>query len=533
MHVIKNINCYSMKYLRYLTIIFLIYACARVGKPTGGDKDVTPPKLLLSVPANESLNFKGQEIILEFDEYVTIRELMKNLLISPPLKNQPVIKPAGIASKRFKIEFQDSLNPNTTYQINFGESIADYNEGNKLKNFKLVFSTGPVIDSLSLKGKVTPVHFDKKPEIILVGLYKAGTFNDSLVFRQKPYYVTVADDKGNFELNFLKAGTYRIVALEDSNHDYKYQQGDESIGFINKTVIIPGDSLIQLNLFKELPPFSVEDIEHKSVNHILVKFKGHPDSLKVTIKSPLKRQLSFINNDEWHLWYETKQDSIKLEIPLTGGRIRKFYHKRNDKIDSLQVMLAVNNRLNPLDSVMISANMPLDKIDSNKIQLLADSVAVPFGLIHLAKRRFNLKFDKISGKTYNLTLLPGAVTGFTGPVNEDTLKKNFKIPGKEAFGKLILHLNNTHQIPLFIELIKNNKTVRKTPTQNGNDFTMTYLTPGTYSLRIIVDTNHNNLWDTGNYLKHIQPEQSLEPDKKIEIRANWDVNQSLILDELK
>ena len=521
-----------MKYLRFLIIFFLINACARVGRPTGGDKDVTPPTLLRVVPANASLNFKGQEILLEFDEYVTIRDVMKNLLISPPVENQPVIVPGGIASKRFKIKFQDTLKPNTTYQINFGESIADYNEGNKLKNLKLVFSTGQVIDSLSLKGIVTPVHFEKKPETILLGLYNAAKFTDSIVFKEKPYYVTTAGENGAFEFNFLKSGSYRIIAIADENRDYKYQQGKESVGFIDKTITIPGDSLVNLNLFKELPPFSIENIDQLSANHIVVKFKGPKDSLKVHIKTGLQKQQDFFDNDEWHLWYQINGDSIKLDFPLSKGRVKKFYRKRKTEKDTLQVTVLKNNRLNPQDSVMISGNMPLDNIDSAKLHLLADSMAVGVGLQQLKKGRFKLKFEKNFGKTYNLTIFPKAVTGFTGQHNKDTIQATFNVPKKDAFGKLILHLNNVQQKPLFVELIKNKKTVRKTPTQTGNDFVMEYLVPGTYTLRIVVDSNQNNRWDTGNYLRHIQPEQSFEPEKNIEIRANWDVNQALILEEL-
>ena len=523
-----------MKYLLgFLIIIFLFSACAHVGTPTGGDKDVTPPVLLRVVPANETRNFKGQEIILEFDEYVVIRDLMKNLLISPPVKNMPVIVPSGIPSKRFKIKFQDTLQPNTTYQINFGESIADNNEGNKLKNLKLVFSTGPVIDSLSLKGKVIPVHFDDKPEVITVGLYDASKFTDSIVFKEKPYYVAMVDGNGSFELDFLKAGTYKIIALSDKNRDYKYQQGEESIGFLDKTLHIPGDTLVHLYLFKESPPLSIENIEQQSAHHTVVKFKGSPDSLKVTVKTPLQRQESFVDNDQWHLWYDTSGDSIKLEIPLPRGRIKKFYRKRNSEKDSLQAGFVRNSRLNPLDSVLISGNMPLEKIDNNKLQLLEDSMSVSAGLQKSVKGQFKVTFAKNFGKTYNLTFLPGAVTGFTGQKNKDTLRTNFKVPKKEMFGKLILHLNNVHQRPLFVELISNKKIIRQTPVQTGNDFVMEYLMPGAYTLRIIWDTNRNNQWDTGNYLRHIQPEKSFEPDKKIDIRANWDVDQSLNLDGLK
>ena len=522
-----------MKYFPYIIIfVILLNACARVGRPTGGDKDVTPPKLLKSMPANEQLNFKGQELVLEFDEYVSLKEPAKNILISPPLENQPEIIPNGVPTKRLRIEFQDTLKPNTTYQINFGESIADNNEGNKLKNLQLVFSTGPVIDSLSLAGKVTALHFDKKPENILIGLYQAAGFTDSIVFRQKPYYVTTADADGSFKFKHLKAGNYRIIALADENFDYKYRQGAESIGFVDRIVKIPQDSLVNLNLFKEYPALSIEDISQKSRTHIVVKFKGHPDSLSVTVKSPVKRQQHFFESDQWHLWYQSDEDSISLAIPLPHQRLKKYHRKRSDNKDSLQIAVKGKGRINPLDSVIISANMPITDIDTTKVHLQKDSIPVAYRLQQLKKGAFVMNFEKVLGASYTLRILPKAVRGFAGPINHDTIKANIQLPKAETFGKLILHLNNEQHKPLFIELLKNSKIVRKTSTQTGNDFELAYLTPGKYSLRIIVDTNKNNRWDTGNYLQHLQPEQSLEPGNMIEIRANWDVNQKLIINEL-
>ena len=529
----NNFDYQVMKYTQYIIIIILLNACARVGRPTGGDKDVTPPKLLKSTPANETLNFHGQEMILEFDEFITLKDPAKNILISPPLENQPVITPLGIGTKRLKIKFQDSLNPNTTYQINFGESIADYNEANKLNNLQLVFSTGPVIDSLSLQGKIKAIHYDKKPDKILVGLYQAYNFTDSIVYKQKPYYVTLSETDGHFKFNHLKAGNYRIIALADENRDYKYQQGKESIGFTDKIISIPQDSLVKLNLFKEYPVLSIEDIAQKSRQHIIVKFKGNPDSLKVSVITSVKKQQDFFDKNQWHLWYQTAADSIELMIPLPHQRKKKYKRKRNDQKDSLQVIITGKRRINPTDSLVISANMPIKKIDTAKVSLLSDSTSVAYRLRQLTKGYFEISFDKLLGKSYNLRILPETVTGFTGQTNRDTLKANISIPKAEIYGKLILHLNNTTKKPLFVELLKNNNIDRKTPTQTGNDFIFPYLTPGKYRLRIIVDANNNNRWDTGSYLRHLQPEQSFESGKVIEIRANWDVNQSLMLDELK
>jgi len=133
-------------------------------------------------------------------------------------------------------------------------------------------------------------------------------------------------------------------------------------------------------------------------------------------------------------------------------------------------------------------------------------------------------------QTYRLKLLPGAITGFTGFKNKDTITAGFKLPKAEKYGKLFVHLNNREQQPVFIEILKNGKLVKQTPTQTTNDFEIKYLLPGKYHLRIVFDQNNNNRWDTGNYLKHIQPEAIFEPDSPVEIRANWDVNQTYNID---
>ncbi len=514
-----------MKYLSgFLILLFILGACARVGRPTGGDKDVTPPKLLSSIPKQGATGFKGHEIVLYFDEYVTLKAPEKNILISPPLNNMPVIKPAGIASKVFKIIFKDSLLPNTTYQINFGESIADYNEGNKLDHLQLVFSTGKTIDSLSLKGRITPVHYEKKTEKILVGLYPAQTFKDSMVFNTKPFYVGMTNKEGLFNLTHLKAGEYVAVAIEDANGDYKYRIGEEGIGFLSKPVILPKDSVANIKVFREPLPFSIEKITQKSKNHVVINYKGPKDSLKVNLKMPVSDFILQKVYQKADLWYQTGSDSIKIEIPIKN-RLKKYARKRIKDTDSLQVSIQGNGRINPLDTVQITGTMPLIAADTTKIVLKKDSLLMPFS-VATYQNKFLVIFDKKTGQNYQLTILPKAVTGFLGQKNKDTLTANIKIPKLEKYGTLLLHLKNNKPQPVFVEVIKNKKIFRKTPTKTTQDFTIKYLPAGKYKIRIVFDDNQNNRWDTGNYLKHQQAESTFEPPKPVEIRANWEVNQT-------
>jgi len=399
--------------MRYLSIfvLLLLTACARVGMPTGGPKDKTPPKLLNSVPANGTTNFKGDELILLFDEYVVLKDPSKNILISPPLQQSPTIKPLGTASKNIKLIFKEKLQPKTTYIINFGEGIADYNEGNKLKSLQLVFSTGPVIDSLSLKGKINPIHFEKKPKDILVGLYPAKDFNDSVVFTKKPFYVAMTDAAGKYEFSYLKKGDYIIRAIEDLNHNFKYTKGKEAIAFVNDTIHIPLDTIVNLNLFKEPVRPKVGKIKQVSTHHITIEYEGPKDSIKVASVIPVQQSYTIFKPKQIDYWYQTQSDSIFLNI--SAGNRNKEYHKKGIDIkDSLQVHLQGKLQATPLDTLQIIGNRPLVSIIEKKMILTVDSLPISFTVLSNKDYTYAVLFDKNPGKKYNMMLLPGSVTDY-------------------------------------------------------------------------------------------------------------------------
>ena len=504
-------------------------ACARVGNPTGGDKDETPPVLIKSIPSDAQVNYKNKEIILYFDEYVTFKDLQKNIMISPPPTSFPSISPTGIASKVFKIKFKDSLNPNTTYIINFGESIQDYNEGNKLKHLRLVFSTGTDIDSLQLKGKVNFAHFDKKPENVIVGLYKKKDYYDSIVFREKPFYITPVDKNGQFSFTHLKEGVYVPIAIADETGDYKYQSKKEAIGFIDKAIAIPRDSIFSISIFKEKQPTNIKQIIQVSANHIKIGYKGNAKEIVIEPEQVVNTSL-VTGKQAIHFWYRSKRDSIKLVVK-TPKREKEYRRKRIHKKDTLLSLNISNTRKhNPLDIVLIKANIPLQKYDSLKIELLQDSLSVPYKLVPTKNHAFTLIFDKQFGTKYQLKLLPGAIIDFLNHKNKDTIVRSIDIPKKNTYGNLIVDVKNQDQLPVYIELLnEQNKLVKKSKTQTSSNFMFKYLVPGKYHLRLVLDTNNNNKWDTGNYLQHKQAEKSLEFPSNIEVRANWDINQSLDL----
>ena len=225
---IKNI-------LWFLSALFLA-RCANVVAPTGGLKDTTPPKVIDAKPQNHSVNFDGKKIEITFDEYVTLDNANQNVLVSPPLRNKPDIK---LSNKTLVIRFKESLKPNTTYTIDLGNAVKDLHEGNVFKDYLYTFSTGEVLDSLSLAGEVLDAETRKPVEEMVVGLYD-GTC-DSLFdqpTRRAPDFITRTDQEGKFRLNGLPEGSFLVFALKDVNSNLFYDMPNEMVAFLDTLVTI-------------------------------------------------------------------------------------------------------------------------------------------------------------------------------------------------------------------------------------------------------------------------------------------------------
>lgn len=229
--------------LLFLVCIFLLNAdvmlsgCGQILAPTGGPRDSLPPKLLSADPANESVNFKGNRITLNFDEYVTLDQLRENLLVSPSPKSDPYI---DSKLRSVIIRLRDTLESNTTYTINLGNSIHDLNEGNVLRNFSYTFSTGSTIDSLEFSGKVLIAETGVADSTILVMLYSKT--EDSAVMKFKPKYITRLSPDGSFTFHNLSAASYRVYALKDVDGSRTYNKPTELFAFADAPVEVNADT---------------------------------------------------------------------------------------------------------------------------------------------------------------------------------------------------------------------------------------------------------------------------------------------------
>ncbi|MDY6802041.1 MAG: Ig-like domain-containing protein [Bacteroidota bacterium] len=224
----------KVNYLQYAVLLFLIFwmsSCAKIVAPTGGPKDVEPPKVLSSNPPNLSTNVEGKKIEITFDEFIQLKELNQKLVVSPPVEEKPEVIVKG---KSLVIEFPVELKDSTTYNIYLGDAVQDYNEGNPIENFQYVLSTGDYIDSMTVEGKVLSAFNLLPQEDVLVMLY--SDFSDSVPIKNIPEYISKTDKDGFFQMNNIRNDTFKIFALRDANKNYLYDLPNEGIAFADSAV---------------------------------------------------------------------------------------------------------------------------------------------------------------------------------------------------------------------------------------------------------------------------------------------------------
>ncbi len=215
----------------YIIFLLLLVACASIGTPDGGPYDEEPPVFLSSTPAMNSKNNIDKKIVLEFDENIKLENAFEKVVVSPPQLEMPEIKYNG---KRITIELFDTLKPNTTYSVDFGDAVVDNNEGNPLENFAFVFSTGETVDTLGVSGTVLNAADLEPIKGMLVGVYTAG---DDSAFYKRPFErVSRTDSRGRFNIKGLAPGKYRVYALSDANQNYRFDQKSEKIAFLDEVV---------------------------------------------------------------------------------------------------------------------------------------------------------------------------------------------------------------------------------------------------------------------------------------------------------
>ncbi|TDU43183.1 Ig-like domain-containing protein [Gelidibacter sediminis] len=520
------------KLFLFIGILVTLVNCANRGTPSGGEKDTQPPQIVKSVPANYTTNFKGNEIKIYFDEYIKIKNVQKQLIISPPMDPQPDVMPLGSASKYITIKINDTLQANTTYAFNFGQSIVDNNEENPYSYYKYVFSTGDYIDSLSVKGAVIDAEKREPEKFVTVMLYEVNaTYTDSTVYKKQPKYVTnTLDSVSTFSIDNIKAGKYRLVALKDGNANYTYQQKTDKIGFYEQEITVPTDSFYELKLFKEIPEFSVERPTQVAKQKIEFGFRGDYNSVRIEMLGTKPegfehRLVKHAQRDTLYYWYKpnVEMDTTYFVVKNNTFSDTLKHRFRALKVDSLSIKPTMASAVNFDDDFSIEANVPLERLDESLVTIIdKDSLSIPFKTeFDTLKNRFHFKFNKIEANTYKIKLLPQAITDFFGNVN-DTLRYEFKTKKFSELSDVRVTLVDA-RYPVIVQLTDEKGVVKyEQYADKPRLFDFRHINPANYYLRVVYDANGNQKWDTGSYLKKIQPERISYYADKVEARTGWD-----------
>ncbi len=444
--------------------------CAQIGSPTGGPRDSLPPVLISANPKLLTTNFKSNKITLYFDEYIDVQEVQTNLLVSPFPKINPTV---DFKLKTVTVKLKDTLLPNTTYAINFGNAIRDNNEGNPFKNFTYVFSTGNTIDSLEAGGKVIIAETGKKDSTIVALLYRNA--DDSIVQKRKPDYIAKLDSSGNFTFKNLSAGKYKIYALLDEDGSKTYNAKSELFAFANSEITV-SDSTAPVILYA---------------------------------------------------YAEEKDIKKSGTTPAIGAKGTSTADKRLRYTTTLN-----NNEQDLLTDLVISINKPLKKFEPQQI-ILTDTnynkIAGSEVSLDSTQKNIHIKLKWKEDTPYRILLNKEAISDSTGLelTRSDTIR--FTSKKESAYGSLVLRFSNlaavTHPV---LQFIKDDVIYKSFPITTST-WTDKLFVPGEYELRILFDENNNGIWDPGNYSKKIQPEKAITLDSRLNIKASWDNERDIKL----
>lgn len=521
-----------------LILGFLVQSCARVGSPIGGSRDTLAPKYLSSNIDSSRINVSRdiKQLRIDFDEYITLKDVQKNLIISPPIKNITRILPTTIPNKFLLIQWSDTLQANTTYNFNFGNSISDNNENNVLKYYNFAFSTGDKIDDLYISGEVKDLLSTKYSSTnkLVVGLYQV---KDTINYKQKPYYITKVDDDGYYELNYLSPGKYKIVAFEDENENSVFDSGKEKIGFKKEIVEVEKSiSGLNINVYPSKKAQKYKEMQ-EAVEGILMLFEGNPES--VTVKS-LNEKLQDIKvkhkpkSDSVMIWF----DPVKNEVGQKIAEKLQFSYDTPFKKDTVSVFYKHNSKgameinsdnggglLPPKSEFRILSNYDLDKIEADKWTLKSDSLTTHNFTAKISPtnpKQILITSDEFtSGKSYQLTIPKETVSSFYNK-NPQSKRFDFEVDKIENFGSLTFDLTNAPAFNYWIQLVDGSDKVVYQKYTKGDKVIFDVVKPGEYIVKILVDENGNNYWDEADFEKEIFAEESYLYHKKAIVRPLWE-----------
>ncbi len=540
----QNMN-FSNLFPVWLLALALV-SCARQGAPTGGPKDTTPPSVdTLYSTRNYSTRFRPSKIELRFDEWVTLSDAANQIVVSPPLAKRPEVVLRG---KTVTLTFDPSeqLRDSATYTINFGTAVKDLHEGNPVKDLRFVFSTGDLIDSLRVSGKVVDALTGDPVENISVMLYDIVA--DSVVRKSRPYYFSRTDKSGRFEIRNVKAGRFKVAAIEDTDQNLRWDGENEKTAFLDTLLGVHDSiqSVVTLNLFKNQPKYRLAEKNTDTYGVVRLKFSGSADSARVqTEKLPGLTVIQEKTVDSVLVWYDSpadttwnlfvNADTVKVK-PLSKENFLLRHNvyldgdaPRSDQKPPQATSFVKTIQHTPGKPLFLLFNSPVAATDTSLWILGTDSVRMrSYSLdddsTHPRQIRLNVGWQLAT--SYKLELLPGAVTDLWGTKNTDTLRRQINIPGEKQLSSLTLQVDRLIPGEQYVLQLVNGPNAEEerifVATTPKETFLFPRLPVAPWLARIFHDANRNGRWDTGDYYLRRQPEANFI--KKIEgLRANWEL----------
>jgi hypothetical protein len=487
------------KFIVILIASIIVCACATPGLPEGGPKDVTPPKIKKTLPEDRSIFFTGNKIALYFDELVELKDVNSQLVVSPPLKYRPDIKSLG---KYINVIIKDTLQSNTTYTFNFADAIVDNNEGNPIKGYSFTFSTGEVIDSLHITGKVIDALTQDAKKGVTVLLLDSVM---DVMYKHNIRAIAKSDDQGDFMLVNLPDKPFYIVALEDANKDNRYDTIQDAIAFLKEKVspkiLIPmqfpdscssQDSVAIIDSIRKLndSEFIVLGMFKQKLQQTILKsefINNTTFSLNFRNTSILPPSVAFINpvleENQFQIEWKNKNQDATIFLPIdTVYKSVQLALSYNGKIDSLKI---TNDKL--------TKNSPAREsiLARDSISLISDSIVM----------------DTVPVK--KLDTLP--------PIKQDNFAKiQFNLISEMDLSSVIFQVLDTK-----------NAVVEESIYLDSEHKTIVFdtLKPSSYKFRLIFDENFDQEWTPGNVFENLYPEKVLYFDKTVKMDKGWEYEE--------
>lgn len=587
-------NSKSLYYIFIIIAAAVMYSCANIGNPSGGPIDKTPPIFMRSNPTPNAVNVKDRKIEIFFDEIVTLKDPSTKIIVSPAQTEMPRMSALG---RKVTVELVDSLLPNTTYTIDFSNSIQDNNEGNAIDNFAFAFSTGSVIDSMRVSGYVLDSRTLEPMQSVVVGLQ--SNLADSAFHKEKLQRVALTNDRGQFTIRNVSPGSYHIFALKDLDRDYKFGNPTEDIAFLD-SIIVPsiGTREAADTVYNDLneidtimratrPAYFPNDIllsmfnEDRKSQYLANNLRVDSTRISLTFAaaSDTLPSLSIVGrNDVPDQWYTLERsqtndtltywirpphlvsaDTLMVAttylrtdtasnlswgsdtLKFTFQRQKAKKKKKNEETDSLEQIRFME--LHPLANgtqevyapLLLQTGTPIERYSREAFHLQRklqnDTIFYPAEIKSIAlrdstlnRRDLVLKVDWEPGAAYTLAVDSLAMTDIYG-LQTKPLKVDFNVRKIEEYGNIVFNITAVRDSAIVELLDGTEKIVLRAPVKNHRAELLNLL-PGKYYARLFIDRNGNGKYDTGNYDMHLQPEETVYYPGAINLKKNWDVEQT-------